>query len=163
MAIFYDVLHDDVKHEIAGGEGFNYEHGASGTVYLKREGEEESKVVKSYKFLGLEIDAALQMKLERRRRRELERKLKKAEWILRQKNLSRSAKYHLWTTLFRSKIWYMVIPIAAFSKQIRTWVKTYIYRSLKILFNLKGAVNTETLYLATFDSTPEQTIDKLYE
>ena len=47
-AIYYSVLNDDVIHEVTGGEGLSDEHGASGTVYLKREGEDEWKVVKSY-------------------------------------------------------------------------------------------------------------------
>nr|XP_054759184.1 uncharacterized protein LOC129265193 [Lytechinus pictus] len=48
MALYYKHLSDGVNHEVRGGQGSLYEHGASGTVYLKEEGDVERKILKSY-------------------------------------------------------------------------------------------------------------------
>ena len=48
MALYYQYLSEEVTHEVEGGQGSSYEHGASGTVYLKEEWGSGKKVLKSY-------------------------------------------------------------------------------------------------------------------
>ena len=48
MALYYQYLSNEVTHEVEGGQGSKYEHGASGTVYLKEEWGSGKKVLKSY-------------------------------------------------------------------------------------------------------------------
>ncbi|XP_071498055.1 uncharacterized protein [Diadema antillarum] len=53
MALYYQYLSEGIAHRVEGGactssSGSTCEHGASGTVYLKQEGDAERRVLKSY-------------------------------------------------------------------------------------------------------------------
>jgi Reverse transcriptase (RNA-dependent DNA polymerase). len=74
-------------------------------------------VVKSYKYLGLEIDYLGGLKNDLAKKRQLEKQLKDKKWILRSTALTASAKMQIWHSLFNSKVSYGMHFLVARNKQ----------------------------------------------
>ena len=89
----------------------------------------------------------------------MEENLKRANWILSAKHLDSSSAYHLWITLFRSRIWYAALFIAAQNKPMSAWLSQYVYRSIKTLLNLKGKPSSLKLLQSVTGLSAEQIIE----
>ena len=101
--------------------------------------------VREYKYLGVLIDEQLRFKSELKHKKQMEQNLQRAKWILSAKHLDEASSYHLWLTLFRSRIWYAALLIAAENKEMASWLSSYFYRSIKTLFHIKGNPSTNRL------------------
>ena len=90
---------------------------------------------------------------------QMEKNLKRAAWILSAKHLDLASAYHLWVTLFRSRIWYAAILIASENGEVRNWLSSYMYRSIKSLFRIKGLPSSQRTVAMATGLSPELLIN----
>jgi hypothetical protein len=84
-------------------------------------------VVDCYKYLGLEIDSRLKFTEEIKKRKRLEKELKKKEWIFNHGKINQQCKYEVWQSLFKSKVSYAAEILCFESKEFLEWLKSFTY------------------------------------
>ena len=94
-------------------------------------------LLRQYKYLGVEIADDLNMSLDLNVRNTKLAKLRRLGWILQAQQLDGLTKYHLFMSLFRSKINYASNIICIADSKSRTWLKTFYYQAFKNLLNIK--------------------------
>jgi hypothetical protein len=101
--------------------------------------------VKTYKYLGLEIDQDLQFKEELIRRKKIEADGKKKQWIFSNPKLSDQARYEVWQSLFKSKASYAAELLCFESKKFNQWMKGLNYRGMKKLLKMNPHEGMDTV------------------
>lgn len=86
---------------------------------------------RNYKYLGVEIDDSLNMKLDLSQKHKKEKNLNKMSWLIRTSKIEGIAAFHLFITLYRSKVAYATNLVAIADKRNREWFQDYTYRALK--------------------------------
>ena len=76
-------------------------------------------------------------------------------WVLQSNKVDGAAAFHIWLTLFRSKVTYATNLISIFSKNTRKWYKGYMYRSIKALLGIKEKPAKELLFELCLGTTFE--------
>jgi hypothetical protein len=84
-------------------------------------------VVKSYKYLGIEIRDDLSLGAHKKKLAGVMKKLGKSKWILIDKNLDGASKFHLFQAMFKSRVSYAINILAYFDKNTARWYKSYWY------------------------------------
>jgi hypothetical protein len=105
----------------------------------------EVPLVKEMKYLGVMIRDDLSLKTTLKQKKEEEKKQKKVDWILRDQKLSGHTRYHIFTSLFKSKTSYASNLIAIMDNKAVLWQRDSLYRSCKSLLGIKQMVKKETI------------------
>jgi hypothetical protein len=100
-------------------------------------------IVTSYKYLGVHIDDTLSFNTLVKQRKSMEDKLKKSTWILNSPLYTGAARYHLFRSLFQSRVWYQLVLISHYSDKAKFWTESFLYRSCLKLFGIKGKPNKQ--------------------
>ena len=77
--------------------------------------------MKTYKFLGVQIDDCLRLDKVLATKQEKTKALRKKQFLFNSKGLDGTQRYNIYNTLFRSSIWYESILCAQYSQKIREW------------------------------------------
>jgi hypothetical protein len=101
---------------------------------------------KTYKYLGIQIrdDGNMTPDLETRKGKDAD--MQKMKWILQTPKLNGAARYHLFTSLFRSKVAYGINLISIGDKKVNAWWEQYMYQALKLLLGIRDPVSKEQLF-----------------
>ena len=111
------------------------------------------ELVKEYKYLGFNIRNDLSMEITIKLRSDLEKRLKKNDYILVCTFLDGLGRYHIWLTLFRSKINYSINIATIFCKKLAKYYEGYIYRACLLLLKIKGKPNKQRTLLFCLGKT----------
>ena len=65
-----------------------------------------------HKYLGVIIQENLKFTMDIERRNSKENNLKKQNWILRLNQYNSVTKWHLWLSIYKSKVWYQTINLS---------------------------------------------------
>lgn len=115
-----------------------------------------------YKYLGIQIQEDLKLKADVEKRKQQEQSLKKQMWLIKNFTYNNRTKYHLWQTLFKSKLWYQTINLSIRFPEMERWAVSYMYRIAKTLLNIKGNPSTNKLLLTCFQMNTNQLIKSEY-
>jgi hypothetical protein len=99
-------------------------------------------VAKEYNYLGCLIDDDLKLDAATAKKKQLEKRLNHAQWLLSSSMLDGSTRYHTWQTLFKGRLWYSLVLMSKHSDRVKTWLKGFLYRAMKAYFGI--ATNTAT-------------------
>lgn len=103
------------------------------------------KFVREYKYLGVTFTNTFKFKADLQIRTDRDKKLQRMKWILMDKKLNGQSRNHIFQALFKSITQYMQNLLSVFSQEERTWMKKFMYRSVKELTGVKGNPKMETL------------------
>ena len=109
-----------------------------------------------YKYLGFNLTPQLGVDVSIQVKNDMDRKLRANEWLLTSPKLDGPARFHIWQTLFRSRVNYSINIASIFNKKIAKWYKGFTYRACLKLLNVKGKPEKErTLRLCLGQSFEE--------
>ena len=95
-------------------------------------------VVNEYNYLGVILDDRLFLDIETKKKQKQETKLKKVQLLIQNNKMPAQVKYTLVHSLYKSKVWYQMPFLTEVSETVREWANKFLYRSIKILFNIKA-------------------------
>lgn len=72
-------------------------------------------------------------------------KFEKISWVLNNRKLDGPARWQIFKSLFRSKVSYAANPITAIDKESWSWLKSFYYRSLKLILDIIDNANKDRL------------------
>lgn len=100
-------------------------------------------LVKEYTYLGILITDTLKFKIHQNTYANKERELKNMIWAFGHPKLDSKARWHIYQSLYRSKVSYGMNLISVMDQTSREWLKGFTYRALKALLGWKQNINKE--------------------
>lgn len=94
-------------------------------------------LVKEYKYLGITFTDTLKFQMHKSTLGAKERELRATSRILGDLKLDSKARWHIYQSLFRSRVSNGMNLITAIDSEAHSWLKGFTYRSLKLLLGIK--------------------------